>query len=601
MLEDEGKINGILKGLPTEEYYSLLRSSVHERFPGVRPDVVEHLCELEEFFDVCISIGFSLGVGKMELLKTRVKLLGEYVTRQGRQPDPVKVEAIKNWGPIRNLKEVQEFLGTCNYSRLMMGPKYAAAAEGLRRYVKGGDSAFPMTPRGLAAVERLKSLVCETTLLAVPDERAALGGWRPYEQLADCSGTGLGGAQCQMSPEFNKMVPLAYVSKSLTPAQSLWPPFRQEHYAQLTTRRFMRQQFGSIPAILYTDHQNLVRLQDAPLDRIDPVAYRINAELTQDGSELRNLAGRTIRIADGLSRSTLSKELTPERQMELQRVLEARTQDMIRLQALLKDENDDFFHIEPEMIGKVAAEDFGLIAEERKEVKILFLAPYLSQVGVIAARDGLKTVLERQMPEVKMNFLEVEPPFEEPGSGEYFWLAPYARQPSEVRKRYRKQILAGIVTVLRAVGRMAPDFLAGIQQGGLIAALCANPLLVEAAARQRVATESELAQLRAAWPRLRSVLSVRPFATVAHSTIERLLEAVPEIAIGQRSVSCCVVAGNTATERKFSEELVNTLGARLIASDLAGIGWQSLLLEPTLLQPWSSEGCVGCGKRAQLT
>ena len=93
----------------------------------------------------------------------------------------------------------------------------------------------------------------------------------------------------------------------------------------------MRAQFGSIPTILYTDHQNLVRLQDAPLDRIDPVAYRINAELTQDGSELRNLAGRTIRIADGLSRSTLSKELSEERQHQLRSLLEARTQEMQRL------------------------------------------------------------------------------------------------------------------------------------------------------------------------------------------------------------------------------------------------------------------------------
>ena len=103
----------------------------------------------------------------------------------------------------------------------------------------------------------------------------------------------------------------------------------------------MRSQFGSIPALLYTDHQNLVRLQDAPLDRIDPVAYRINAELTQDGSELRNLAGRTIRIADGLSRSTLSKELGEERQAMMRQVLEERTQEMIKLQALLKDETND--------------------------------------------------------------------------------------------------------------------------------------------------------------------------------------------------------------------------------------------------------------------
>ena len=146
----------------------------------------------------------------MELMKSSVKLLGEIVTREGRKPDPAKVAAIKNWGAITNLKEVQEFLGTCNYSRLSMGPKYSLASEGLRKYVKEGDSAFPMTPRGLASVERLKALVCESTLLAIPDERAALGGWRPYEQLADCSGTGCGGAHCQMSPELNRIIPLAY-------------------------------------------------------------------------------------------------------------------------------------------------------------------------------------------------------------------------------------------------------------------------------------------------------------------------------------------------------------------------------------------------------
>jgi hypothetical protein len=170
LLEDEEKVSGILRNLPTEEYYHILRKRLQADFAGARPDVIEHISELEEFFDVCLAIGFSLGINKMELLKTRVKLLGEIVTREGRMPDPVKVAAIRAWGPINNLKEVQEFLGTCNYSRLTMGPKYSLAAEGLRRYVKEGDAAFPMTPRGLAAVERLKGLVCESTLLAIPDE-----------------------------------------------------------------------------------------------------------------------------------------------------------------------------------------------------------------------------------------------------------------------------------------------------------------------------------------------------------------------------------------------------------------------------------------------
>ena len=106
-------------------------------------------------------------------------------------------------------------------------------------------------------------------------------------------------------------------------------------------------------------------LKDAPLDRI----------LTQDGSELRNLAGRTIRIADGLSRSAISKELGEERQLQLRSLLEARTEEMCRLQALLKDDTNDFFHIEPDMIGKVAAEDYGLTAVENPAVKIPLVKP----------------------------------------------------------------------------------------------------------------------------------------------------------------------------------------------------------------------------------
>ena len=98
------------------------------------------------------------------------------------------------------------------------------------------------------------------------------------------------------------------------------------------TRRFMRAIFGSIMAYLYTDHANLVKLQEIALSRLDPVAFRMNAELTQDGSELRNLAGRTMRLADGLSRSTVGKELSKEKFEAVVELLEDRTQDLVRKQ-----------------------------------------------------------------------------------------------------------------------------------------------------------------------------------------------------------------------------------------------------------------------------
>ncbi len=102
-----------------------------------RADLLEHLCEVDEFLDVCITVGFSLGLCKMVLAKPQVKLLREYVGRLERMPDPGKVKAIKEWGSMENLKELQEFLGTCNYSRHVMGLKYARAAEPLHKYIKG--------------------------------------------------------------------------------------------------------------------------------------------------------------------------------------------------------------------------------------------------------------------------------------------------------------------------------------------------------------------------------------------------------------------------------------------------------------------------------
>ena len=59
----------------------------------------------------------------------------------------------------------------------------------------------------------------------------------------------------------------------------------------------------------------------------------------------------------------------------------------------------------------------------------------------------------------------------------------------ETKKRFRKQVMAGIVTVLMAVSTSIPEFIIGCQQGAVIAALCANPLLLEVVTRQRVATE----------------------------------------------------------------------------------------------------------------
>ena len=69
-MENEELVNTILNDeVPTEAYYMALRSHLEKQFPGARVCVLEHIAELVELFDLCICVGFSLGIDKLVLLK----------------------------------------------------------------------------------------------------------------------------------------------------------------------------------------------------------------------------------------------------------------------------------------------------------------------------------------------------------------------------------------------------------------------------------------------------------------------------------------------------------------------------------------------------
>ena len=70
-----------------------------------------------------------------------------------------------------------------------------------------------------------------------------------------------------------------------------------------------------------------------------------------------------------------------------------------------------------------------------------------------------------------------------------YWVDVKARQLSESVRKLRKQILTGVVTLVREVCRRRPRMLVGAQQGALIVLLSSLPLVVEAALRGRVSTE----------------------------------------------------------------------------------------------------------------
>ena len=132
-----------LKTVPLVHLIILL--SLISRSPTIKgsdPDLIEHVVPMVAAFDTATAFALSFGIAKFQLAQKEAKLIGEYVGREGRRPNPQIVQAIRNWPAINELKHLQSFLGTTNHARAHAGPAYARVLAGVRALLKPGAE-FP--------------------------------------------------------------------------------------------------------------------------------------------------------------------------------------------------------------------------------------------------------------------------------------------------------------------------------------------------------------------------------------------------------------------------------------------------------------------------
>ena len=123
IVEETGGIDHLADVLtPTEEYYDALRADLGRRHPKASAHVLDHLVSLEAFLDKSILSGFSYGVDKAQLLVHEGKLLGHNVGRSGSRPDEERVQAIRDFAPLKEKLHIQQFLGSTNWLRQYFEP-----------------------------------------------------------------------------------------------------------------------------------------------------------------------------------------------------------------------------------------------------------------------------------------------------------------------------------------------------------------------------------------------------------------------------------------------------------------------------------------------
>lgn len=151
---------------------------------------------------------------------------------------------------------------------------------------------------------------------------------------ADACHYGWGATCLQMASDLTYFNLLMMVGGSIDSSHQAWPPLVLEGYAQLMGKRVQRRNLGPMRSICWIDHANLTKQQNVGTADIDLKILRWLAEILQDGSEIRSLAGRNCRLADGTSRNP----------KERNRLIEGRTSNLKGVVGMLTNFNIDKFN-----------------------------------------------------------------------------------------------------------------------------------------------------------------------------------------------------------------------------------------------------------------
>jgi hypothetical protein len=78
---------------------------------------LEHEYHIKKVLERLHNTGLQIDLKKYEFYVTRTKYLGFIISTDGIKVDPEKISVVKNWKPLIIVKNIQFFLGFCNFYR----------------------------------------------------------------------------------------------------------------------------------------------------------------------------------------------------------------------------------------------------------------------------------------------------------------------------------------------------------------------------------------------------------------------------------------------------------------------------------------------------
>ena len=180
----------------------------------------EHLCHVRTLFEHLCQADLKLTKRKCNFLKAHMQYLGHYISGQGLEPIPEKLESLQQMPPPTDLTEVRRFLGFVGYYRKFI-PKYSDIACPLKNLFRKGTP-FEWSKACQAAFEMLKEYLLKEPILKYPKPD------QPYILYTDTSKYAWAGVLTQAytykeeGKEFIVHHPITYVSGLFKGPQLNW-------------------------------------------------------------------------------------------------------------------------------------------------------------------------------------------------------------------------------------------------------------------------------------------------------------------------------------------------------------------------------------------
>ncbi len=171
----------------------------------------DHLLHLSQVLERIRMAGLKLKITKCGFVHQETKYLGHIITSNGLNTDPKLVQAIMDYPPPKNVREVRQFLGLCSYYRRFI-LSFAAITHPIRMLTRK-EKLFCWDEKCEKSFEQLKQRLTTAPILSYPSLND------PFMLETDACAHGIGAILSQSQGD-GFPHPIAYASRSLTKLES---------------------------------------------------------------------------------------------------------------------------------------------------------------------------------------------------------------------------------------------------------------------------------------------------------------------------------------------------------------------------------------------